>query len=42
MFCTIKIGSCMTVQGLLVRQLDDGRVVISANSRLYQGKPVQS
>ena len=42
MLRTIKIGSCMTVQGLLVRQLDDGRIVISANSRLYQGMPVQA
>lgn len=40
MLRTIQIGSCMSVQGQLVRQLDDGRIVISANNRLYQGLPV--
>lgn len=40
MLRTIKIGSCMSVQGQLVRQLPDGRIVISVNDRLYQGTPV--
>ena len=30
----------MPVQGLLVRQLDDGRIVIRVDDRLYQGVPV--
>jgi len=40
MLRTIQIGSCMSVQGLLVRQLDDGRIVIRVDDRLYQGVPV--
>lgn len=42
MLRTIQIGSCMTVQGELVRQLADGRIVISVNDRLYQGMPVRA
>ena len=40
MLRTIQIGSCMSVQGLLVRQLDDGQIVIRVDDRLYQGVPV--
>jgi hypothetical protein len=40
MLRTIQIGSCMSVQGLLVKQLDDGRIVIRVDDRLYQGIPV--
>lgn len=40
MLRTIQIGSCMSVQGLLVRQLDDGRIVIRVDDRLYQGVPI--
>lgn len=41
MLRTIQIGSCMSVQGILVKQLDDGRVVIRVDDRLYQGMPVK-
>jgi hypothetical protein len=37
---TIEIGSCVSVQGTLVRQLADGRVVIRVDDRLYEGVPV--
>ena len=30
----------MSVQGLLVRHLDDGRIVIRVGDTLYQGVPV--
>ena len=40
MLRTIQIGSCMSVQGLLVRHLDDGRIVIRVGETLYQGIPV--
>jgi len=40
MLRTITIGSCVSVQGLLVRQLNDGRIVIRVGDRMYQGKPV--
>ncbi|WP_176559269.1 hypothetical protein [Rubellimicrobium roseum] len=41
MLRTIQIGTCMSVQGLLVRQLDDGRVVIRVGSKTYKGYPVE-
>ncbi|WP_164870884.1 hypothetical protein [Mesobaculum littorinae] len=37
---TIKIGSCASVQGQVVRSLDDGRVVIQLGERVYTGFPV--
>ncbi|WP_281070694.1 hypothetical protein [Oceaniglobus trochenteri] len=38
---TITIGSCVSVQGLLVRSLEDGRVVIQVGPTQYAGQPVQ-
>ena len=40
MLRTIQIGTCVSVQGLVVRQLDDGRVVIRVGERTYEGMPV--
>lgn len=40
MLRTIQIGTCVSVQGLVVRQLDDGRVVIRVNEKFYEGVPV--
>lgn len=37
---TIQIGTCVSVQGLVVRQLDDGRVVIRVGEKTYEGVPV--
>ncbi|MBM1220682.1 hypothetical protein JQU17_19500 [Ponticoccus sp. SC2-23] len=42
MLRTITIGSCVSVQGLLVRQLKDGQIVIRVGDRMYQGKPVST
>ena len=39
---TITIGSCVSVQGLVVRSLDDGRVVIQVGKNQYAGRPVQN
>ncbi len=41
MLRTIQIGTCMSVQGVLVRQLDDGRVVIRVDNKTYKGFPVE-
>ena len=38
---TIQIGTCMSVQGFLVRQLDDGRLVIRVDQKVYVGNPVE-
>ena len=40
MLRTIQIGSCVSVQGLLVKQLDNGKVVIRVGDRIYEGVPV--
>lgn len=41
MLRTITIGTHVQVQGLLVRTLEDGKVVVSVGEREYEGKPVQ-
>jgi len=40
MLQTISIGSCVSVQGLLVKSLENGRVVVRVGKRIYEGKPV--
>jgi hypothetical protein len=40
MFQTITLGTCVSVQGLLVERLPNGRVVIRVGDRTYEGKPV--
>ena len=40
MLRTIQIGTCVSVQGLVVRQFEDGQVVIRVGEKLYQGVPL--
>ena len=40
MLRTIVLGSCVSVQGLLVRQLDNGRIIIRVGERTYEGMPI--
>ena len=40
MLRTILVGSCMSVQGLLVSQLTNGKIVVRVGERLYEGRPV--
>ena len=40
MLRTIQIGSCIQVQGVLVRSLSDGRIVVSDGSREFTGAPI--
>ena len=42
MFRTITVGSCHSIQGLMVGQLPDGRIVIRLDGRTYAGHPVPS
>ncbi len=37
---TIIIGSCVSVQGIFVRSLQDGRIVIRADNREFSGFPI--
>lgn len=40
MLRTITIGSHVQVQGLLVRTLENGKVIIAVGGREYEGTPV--
>ena len=40
MLRTINVGSCVSVQGLLVAQLNNGKVVIEVDHKRYTGYPV--
>jgi len=39
---TIILGSCVSVQGVFVRQLTNGRILVRVGKRLYEGLPVGS
>ncbi|MDZ4095699.1 MAG: hypothetical protein U1D35_12445 [Paracoccaceae bacterium] len=40
MLRTISLGSCVSVQGLLVGQLADGKIVVRDGDKNYVGYPV--
>ena len=40
MLRTIAIGSCVSIQGLLVKTLADGKLVIKVDEKLFVGSPV--
>jgi len=40
MLRTITIGSCVSIQGLLVRQLSDGKIVVKVDDKTFTGFPV--
>jgi hypothetical protein len=40
MLRTIAIGSCVSVQGVLVRQLSDGKIMINVDGKTLVGQPV--
>lgn len=42
MLRTIIIGSCVSVQGLLVKQLTNGKIVVSVGDKQFVGMPVTS
>ena len=37
---TIEIGTCVSVQGVFVRALQDGRIVIRTETREFAGVPL--
>lgn len=41
MLSTISIGSHIQVQGLLVRTLENGKVIVSVGKQEYEGKPIK-
>jgi hypothetical protein len=42
MLKTITIGSCVSVQGLVVAHLADGKVVVRVDERNFVGYPVST
>ena len=40
MLRTISLGSCVSVQGLMVSQLADGKIVIKVDEKTFVGYPV--
>ncbi len=40
MLRTILVGSCVSVQGLLVGKLADGNIVVRVDDKTFVGKPV--
>ncbi len=40
MLRTITLGSCVSVQGMFVRKLPDGRIAVRVGETEYTGKPV--
>ena len=42
MLRTITVGSCVSIQGLLVSQLADGKIVVKVGDKTFVGFPVVS
>lgn len=42
MLRTVTIGSCVSIQGIFVKALNDGRIRIRVGNRLYEGLPVEA
>jgi hypothetical protein len=40
MLRTIAIGSCVSIQGLLVAQMADGKIMVKVDDRTFVGFPV--
>lgn len=40
MLRTIIMGSCVQVQGIFVRQLNNGKIIVRVGSHMFEGTPV--
>jgi hypothetical protein len=40
MLRTIAVGSCVSIQGLLVAQMADGKIMVKVDERTFVGYPV--
>lgn len=40
MLRTITLGSCISVQGIFVRSMPDGRIVVKVDDNTFSGVPV--
>ena len=42
MLRTITLGSCVSVQGTFIRQLEDGKIMVRVDEKTFVGIPVTS
>ena len=42
MLRTITLGSCISVQGVFVKLLEDGRVTVQVDDKIYSGRPIET
>ena len=42
MLRTISVGSCVSIQGILVGQLADGKIMVKVDEKTFVGYPVAS
>ncbi len=42
MLRTITVGSHVSIQGIFVRALTDGRILVRVGERLFKGMPVET
>lgn len=40
MLRTIAVGSCVSVQGILVGQLADGKIMVKVDDKTFVGTPI--
>ncbi|MEM6304951.1 MAG: hypothetical protein AAF744_09530 [Pseudomonadota bacterium] len=40
MLRTVTLGSCVSVQGIFVKNMPDGRIVVKLDDQTYTGTPV--
>lgn len=40
MLKTITVGSCVSIEGQVIKNLPDGRVSIRVGDTVYSGKPI--
>ncbi len=40
MFKTITIGSCVSIQGIFVKALEDGVICVRVGQQIFKGRPV--
>lgn len=41
MLRTIVMGTCVQVQGIFERQLENGKILVRVGNRLFEGTPIE-
>lgn len=42
MLRTITLGSCVSVQGIFIKDMPDGRVAVKVDDTVFAGKPIRA